>query len=306
MQNTRFRFAYVKVIARFLFLFIFLSLISTNLTSRAAPETPDPPPPATPEDGPDAEELETDPSFPVPLPGNLPPEVEEARVRAEMEAVLAKYLEGLEPNGQASLDEVRIDGEWAYGIVNWDQESSIPSASSMYMLAHQSQNGLWQALLPDIEGLYLQWLNDIPDYLLLPTLKGQMQIFLLNESQNNQYQQSQFVERDDLVSFQTTVRMLPGTVVVDDGLTYAVQNTLSNALDMIPLTDYYAITDIETVGMQIFVSVIGLNGISSDLDWNLLDHGAWFGLLLLSRRHMDWSCGRYRSIFQGFVFNTRR
>ncbi|RIK35901.1 MAG: hypothetical protein DCC55_28915, partial [Chloroflexi bacterium] len=60
------------------------------------------------------------------------------------------------------------------------------------------------------------------------------------------------------------------------------------ATDLPTGIEHFAITDLALHGEWRFVSVVGLADVPGDLHWNLLDHGRWFGLILL-QEHADGS-----------------
>jgi hypothetical protein len=99
-----------------------------------------------------------------PAPGNLPPKVEEARAHQAIEAVLEKYLRYWGPRYRVAPVEVTVEGEWAYGVAQW-QSGTRTLEEPIYILAHRLADGIWQALMPSSEGLYLQWVEEMPESL---------------------------------------------------------------------------------------------------------------------------------------------
>ena len=94
---------------------------------------------------------------------------------------------------------------------------------------------------------------------------------------------------------QTDITMVTGTVAVEDQVESAVRQALAHASDILPASDYYAISAVRAEDTWLFVSVVGLKGLDADLNWNLLDHASWFGLTLL-RQDKD---GRWTGAVEG-------
>jgi len=111
--------------------------------------------------------------LPPPSPEKLSPEIEQARARQSMEAVLAKYLAYWGPRYQLSLGEVTVESEWAHAVTEWQSEAKTLS-SPIHILAHRLPDGTWQALLPETDGAYLQWLEAIPESLVPAGEKSQL------------------------------------------------------------------------------------------------------------------------------------
>ena len=129
--------------------------------SASAPLPPTPSAPTSPPAGLDlaGESLPTPPA-----PGSLSHEAKEARARQAIEAVLEKYLRYWGPRYQVAPVEVKVEGEWAYGVAPWQSEATVLN-SPLHVLAHRLADGTWQALMPESDGLYLQWLEDVPESL---------------------------------------------------------------------------------------------------------------------------------------------
>ena len=81
-------------------------------------------------------------------------------------------------------------------------------------------------------------------------------------------------------STQNEITLVAGTVDVDVGVESAVRQALFQAHDAIPAANYHSISDIQTADSWLFVSVVGLQALDADLDWNL-DDAIWAGLVLL-------------------------
>ena len=134
-----------------------------------------PPPPAspTPTLPPSEPGVAGQPLHAAPSPDNLPPAMEETRARQAMEAVLEKYLRYWGPRYQVAPIEVTVEGEWAHGIAQW-QSQVRTLRESIYILAHRLPEGFWQALMPSTDGLYLQWVDAIPESLVPDGEKSQL------------------------------------------------------------------------------------------------------------------------------------
>jgi hypothetical protein len=112
---------------------------------------------------------------PLPTPDLFSPEVEQARARQAMEVVLAKSQAYWGPRYNLSLGEVTVEAGWGYGVAE-DQNQPMALNGPIHILAHRLQDGTWQALLPDGEGAYLQWLDAIPERLLTADEKTQLRV----------------------------------------------------------------------------------------------------------------------------------
>jgi len=124
------------------------------------------PPPAEP--GIAGQILPTPPSL-----DSLPPEVEEARARQAIEAVLEKHLRYWGPRYQVAPVEVTVEGEWAHGVAQWRSQARTLK-EPIHVLAQRLPDGTWQALMPSSDGLYLQWVDAVPESLVLAGEKGQL------------------------------------------------------------------------------------------------------------------------------------
>jgi murein DD-endopeptidase MepM/ murein hydrolase activator NlpD len=103
----------------------------------------------------------------------LPPEAEEARARQAINATLEKYLRYWGPRYQVAPAEVKVEGAWAYGVARWQSEAKVLNGPP-HVLAHRQPDGTWQALMPESDGLYLQWLDTMPESLVPAGEKGQL------------------------------------------------------------------------------------------------------------------------------------
>jgi len=144
--------------------------VSSQTASAYAPPSPTLPAPTSPSVEPD----QAGQSLPTPpAPDDLPPEVEETRARQAIEAVLEKHLRYWGPRYQVAPVGVRVEGEWAYGVAQW-QSQARTLEEPIHILAHRSADGTWRALMPGSDGLYLQWVDAVPESLVLAGEKGQL------------------------------------------------------------------------------------------------------------------------------------
>jgi len=79
------------------------------------------------------------------------------------------------------------------------------------------------------------------------------------------------------------ITMIPGTMALGVTAEAVVQDVLSRSNAVLPPADYFAVTAVSGTDEWQFVSVAGLEGLRSDLEWNLQKHAVWFGLVLLRR-----------------------
>jgi len=80
---------------------------------------------------------------------------------------------------------------------------------------------------------------------------------------------------------QAEIVMVPGTIIVEEQVTDAIRDALVQAGDVVSSADYYAISALQDEGNWLFVSVVGLMNLDTDLNWNLQDNASWYGLVLL-------------------------
>ena len=76
-----------------------------------------------------------------------------------------------------------------------------------------------------------------------------------------------------------SIALIPGTIATTSEIDSAVRWALRE--EEPTSADVYAVTDIYPLGDDLFVSVVGLQGITDVSQWNIEDNGAWFGLVLL-------------------------
>ena len=148
-------------------------LLISNISPIATYPTPLTPPPtvSSPSNLPP---IQTAPSsYTPPVPGTLSPEAEKARARQAMEAVLDKYLRYWGPRYQVAPMEVVTQGEWAHGVAQW-QSLAQTVTDPIHILAHRLPNGAWQAVMPDDEGVFLQWVDAAPERLVPALTKNQL------------------------------------------------------------------------------------------------------------------------------------
>jgi hypothetical protein len=142
-------------------------LVSSQAASASAP----PPPTLSTPTPPPVEFNPADQPFPTPpFPGSLPPEVEETRVRQTAQVVLDKYAQYYGPRYEMTVTEAAVEGGWAYAVA----ESEGISGESVTLLAHRETGGEWQALMPGSDGLYLQWVDAVPESLMPAGEKSQL------------------------------------------------------------------------------------------------------------------------------------
>jgi len=79
------------------------------------------------------------------------------------------------------------------------------------------------------------------------------------------------------------ITMIPGTMALDGAAEMVAQAILSRSQPVLPPADSFAVTAVSGMEGWQFVSVAGLKGLGSDLDWNLQKHAVWFGLVLLQQ-----------------------
>jgi len=136
-----------------------------SASSRAASVyAPPPPTPLVPTPLASEVDVASQPLLTPPSPDDVPAEAEDARARQAVEGVLEKYLRYWGPRYEVAPVEVAVEGEWAHAIAQW--QSQVKTLEDpIHILAHRSQDGTWQALMPGTEGLYLQWLDAVPESL---------------------------------------------------------------------------------------------------------------------------------------------
>jgi hypothetical protein len=83
---------------------------------------------------------------------------------------------------------------------------------------------------------------------------------------------------------QLSAKLIPGTVDVPAPIEAAVLQILSEGAGLPPGIEQFAITDLEPLNEWRFVSVAGLADVPDGHNWNLLDHGHWFGLILVQEQ----------------------
>lgn len=136
---------------------VFLVISVSAAPTEPIPNLPTPTPEAEPADN------ENIASIP-PIPDELPPEAELQRARQAIAYALDKHFETWGIWEQVELFEVRAEGSWAYGLANSE-------SGQVYILAHRYSDGQWQAIMPDDEGAYIHWLEQLPDSLLTQEMK---------------------------------------------------------------------------------------------------------------------------------------
>ena len=84
------------------------------------------------------------------------------------------------------------------------------------------------------------------------------------------------------------VVIVPGTVSVEVQAENAVRDALKEAKTLGADAESFAITDVQEMNNWRFVSVIGLKDLNANQEWNLLENGSWFGLVLLQKVEEQW------------------
>lgn len=91
------------------------------------------------------------------------------------------------------------------------------------------------------------------------------------------------------------ITLIPGAMALDGAAETVVQDVLSRSQSVLPPADYFAVTAVSGADQWQFVSVAGLAGLGSDLEWNLQQHAVWFGLVILQRQ----AGGNWRGAAEG-------
>ena len=88
--------------------------------------------------------------------------IDESNTAAQaIDRAATKYLDMLGVNlEEVSSINLTEEGDWAYGILQ------VESGQDIYVLAHRQGNGFWQAVVPRQNGVFKQWLEEIPTDLL--------------------------------------------------------------------------------------------------------------------------------------------
>ncbi|HDQ74100.1 MAG TPA: CHAP domain-containing protein, partial [Chloroflexi bacterium] len=150
--------------------------ISTRSTSAHAPAPPTPPAVSAEERSPSTEAGAIEQNFPTPpVPGELAPEMEEARARQAIETVLQKRLDYWGTRYQTAPVEVMVEGEWAYGVAEWESVDQMTDGP-IHVLARRDESGSWQALIPSEEGLFPQWMEEMPERLVPDEKRSRLRI----------------------------------------------------------------------------------------------------------------------------------
>jgi hypothetical protein len=81
------------------------------------------------------------------------------------------------------------------------------------------------------------------------------------------------------------VKMLPGTVSLKSDEEAAVVRAIAEAAatGAATVADYYSVSAVRDEGDWLFVSTVGLKGVTPGDKWSLMDNGSWFGLTLVHR-----------------------
>lgn len=69
--------------------------------------------------------------------------------------------------------KITVEGEWAHGVARWKSKAKTLQGP-IHVLARRSEDGTWQSLMPSQEGLYLRWVDDVPESLVPAGEKSQL------------------------------------------------------------------------------------------------------------------------------------
>lgn len=108
-----------------------------------------------------------------PVPDNLSPAAERARVQQAMDAAVEKYLNYWGPRYQVAPVKATVAGNWAYGIAEWKGKERILK-EPLNLLAYRSPDGTWQVALPDNDEVFLQWVDAAPERLVSAPTKDRL------------------------------------------------------------------------------------------------------------------------------------
>ena len=155
-----------------------LILASTLPAARSASRVTSvyaPPPPVSSTPGPPPTESRVTGNLllDTPLPDNLSPSVDTVRAQHAIKDALEKHLRYWGPRYQVSPVEVIVEGKWAYGVARWKNVDQV-TEDSLHILAHRTEDGVWQSLLPSQDGLYLQWVEEMPASLISTSTRQSM------------------------------------------------------------------------------------------------------------------------------------
>ncbi len=76
-------------------------------------------------------------------------------------------------------------------------------------------------------------------------------------------------------------KLVLGTDSVHSEVEQAILQALTNAKNVLPPTEYYAVANVHQMEDWLFISMVGLAGLGPDLTWSLEKNSIWMGLVLL-------------------------
>lgn len=82
---------------------------------------------------------------------------------------------------------------------------------------------------------------------------------------------------------------IPGTVDLPGELAQALDRAVEAGYARLPRFEYYAVVHDEDLGGWHLLSVAGLTGLVDPGQWNVVEHGAWYGTVLLARDGAGWT-----------------
>ncbi|MEJ2487865.1 MAG: hypothetical protein P8Y68_19285, partial [Anaerolineales bacterium] len=93
---------------------------------------------------------------------------------------------------------------------------------------------------------------------------------------------NQIISKSSSTSLDVPLTIIEGTVPLSEELRGILQTALEEASQEVAFeSEYFAPTDLEDQEDWVFVSMVGLSNIPESQQWNILDHGSWFGHVLI-------------------------
>ena len=170
MSKHTWRTAAIAIVLVFIVLY---PAFQPALIGASQPEPLSPSPPASPNEPEGEQRQSLDAPGGPPAPDQLPASVERARARQAVQEVLAKYLDYWGPRYRVALPQVAVEGGWAHATIAWQSEAR-PLEGPIHVLARRSPQGDWQALMPGSDGLYLPWVDAVPESLVPARTKDEL------------------------------------------------------------------------------------------------------------------------------------
>ena len=103
---------------------------------------------------------------------------EEETVRQAILQAIPRYAGNIRPDYADSITEIKIDGQWAYGLIEWNVNSE--ETMQFIVLAHQLPNGNWETSIPQ-EPKFTDWIFLSP-FALLEYDKNTLRLPLADEN----------------------------------------------------------------------------------------------------------------------------